>query len=78
MVTCELSRVWCCLRRYQHNMQHMQIKREKGKLVKSRKRPSAPFASRSNRSVEMQCRMTLMREQEGNIISHLQQGDRAG
>ena len=47
MVTCELSRVWCCLRRRQHNMRHMQITRVKEKLVKSRKRPSAPFAKRS-------------------------------
>ena len=65
MVTCELSRVQCCLRRCQHSMQHMQITREKGKLVKSRKWPEAPFAKRS---VVTECRMALMREQEGNII----------
>ena len=51
MVTCELSCVWCWLRRrqhnMQHNMQHMQITRVKEKLVKSRKQSSAPFAKRS-------------------------------
>ena len=51
MVTCELSCVWCWLRRrqhnMQHNMQHMQITRVKEKLVKSRKQSSAPVAKRS-------------------------------
>ena len=42
-----LSRVWCCLRRRPHNAQRMQITRAKEKLVKSRKRPQAPFAKRS-------------------------------
>ena len=42
----------------------MQITRVKENLVKSRKRPYAPFAQRS---VEVQRRVTLMREKEGNI-----------
>ena len=46
MVTCKLSHVWCWLSRRQQNMQHVQITRVKEKLVKSRKRPSAPFAKK--------------------------------
>ena len=44
MVTCELLRVRCWLSRRQHNRQHAQVTRVKEKLVKSRKRPSAPLA----------------------------------
>ena len=39
MVTCELSRVVCCLRRRQHDMQHMQFTRMSEKLVKSHPPP---------------------------------------
>ena len=46
MVTCELSRVWCCLRRCQHNMQHMQITGMKEKLVKSRWRATSHVIGR--------------------------------
>ena len=41
-VTC----VWCCLRQRQHNRQHMRITRVKERLVKSRKRPEAPFTKK--------------------------------
>ena len=52
MVTCELSRVCCWLARCQHNRQHMQFTRVKGKLVKSQK--AAPGAFRK-KVCEMQC-----------------------
>ena len=38
MVTCELSRV-CWLRRNQHNRQHMQITRRRGKACQEPRRP---------------------------------------
>ena len=46
VVMCELSCMRCCLRPGQHDTQHMQITKEKEKLVKSHKRPSGPFARR--------------------------------
>ena len=61
MVTCELSRVCCWLRRSQHNTQHMQITRKREKLVKSRTRPWAPFAM----SVGGECKMRFCMGEEG-------------
>ena len=46
-VTCDPSRVWCWLSRRQHNMQHVQITRGKGKLVKSRKTALGAFRKQS-------------------------------
>ena len=47
MMTCDLSRVLCCLRRRQHNMQHMQWTRMREKLVKSLKMALGAFRRRS-------------------------------
>ena len=47
MVTCERSRVLCCLRRCQHNMQHMQFTRMREKLAPP---PPLPHPAKRQRS----------------------------
>ena len=49
MVTCELSRVVCCLSQRQHNLQNMQFTRKREKLVKSRKTALGTFRKKSEK-----------------------------
>ena len=64
MVTCELSRVWCWLRRSQHNRQHMQCTRRKKSLSRAEKTALGAFRKRSVRVVWNE---DLLREKGGNI-----------
>ena len=47
MVTCELSRVVCCLSQRQHNPPNMQFTRKREKLVKGRKTALGAFRKKS-------------------------------
>ena len=64
MVTCELSHVWCWLRRSQHNKQHMQFTRRKKSLSRAEKTALGAFRKRSVRVVWNE---DLLREKGGNI-----------
>ena len=64
MVTCEVSRVWCWLRRSPHNRQHVQCTRRKKSLSRAEKTALAAFRKRSVRVVWNE---DLLREKGGNI-----------
>ena len=66
MVTCELSRAVCCLRRREHNPKHMQFTREREKLFQEPKNGPVRL---SQKVWKKSASVDFCRGREGNIIN---------